>query len=104
MKERRSVRNHLKSVHAIALANVGELASGIAMLTALPKGSRGIVGKIEIEYFKKARGVLRVEGMAQPPTVLTENINSIASAQIFNDESELVAQLTVTWVIGPKEG
>ena len=31
IKEKWFIRNHLKSVHAIALANVGEFSSGLAM-------------------------------------------------------------------------
>lgn len=103
LRERRRVRNHLKSIHAIALANVGELASGLAMLSALPIGARGIVKKIEIEYYKKSRGTLRVEGSALAPGALTENIEALAIAEIFDESSELVSKLSVTWVIGPKE-
>lgn len=101
LRERRKIRNHLKSIHAIALANVAELASGLAMLSALPANCRGIVRSINIEYSKKARGTLIVKGSANPPQVISENIEQLATAEIFDSTNEVVAVMKVIWQVGP---
>jgi len=103
LKDRRSVRNHLNSIHAIALANLGELASGLAMISAVPENTRAIVVKLEIEYLKKARGRLIAEGSATPPDVITESINSLALAEIKDADGDTVSRVKVYWRLSPKE-
>jgi len=103
LKDRRSVRNHLNSVHAIALANLGELASGLAMISAVPPNTRAIVVNLEIEYLKKARGRLVAEGSAAPPDTITESINSLALAEIRDVEGDTVSRVKVHWRLSPKE-
>ena len=100
IEDRRSVRNHLRSVHAIALANLGELASGLAMTTALQPEHRAIVTKIEIDYVKKARGTLTAEGNGTPPEQLSEDTDVIVTADIRDASGEAVAKVHVTWRVG----
>lgn len=103
LKDRRSVRNHLNSVHAIALANLGELASGLAMISAIPANTRAIVVNLDIEYLKKARGRLIAVGSATPPVSITESVNSLALAEIRDADGDTVSRVKVHWRLSPKE-
>ena len=100
IRERRALRQHLGSVHAIALMNVAELASGLAMLGALPSDMRGIVTKITIEYFKKARGTLVAESRCAVAPDLAEGEYDFYS-EVEDAAGYLVARATVTWKLGP---
>jgi acyl-coenzyme A thioesterase PaaI-like protein len=100
LKDRRKVRNHLASVHAIALANLGELTSGLATLTGLGAGVRGIVTRIEVEYLKKARGPLRAEARVEIPQ-LSAPLEHEAVAEIFDASHEIVAVVRASWRLSP---
>jgi len=101
MNDRRAVRNHLKSIHAIALANLGELASGMAMFSIVPNSTRAIVVDLEIKYLKKARGRLIAVGKANPPDEITESVESIVEAEIRDTTGDIVATLNVHWLLSP---
>lgn len=59
ISDRRRVRNHLGTVHAIALCNLAELAGGMMMEAGTPRGMRWIPKGMTVEYLKKARGTMR---------------------------------------------
>jgi uncharacterized protein (TIGR00369 family) len=96
LRDRRRVRNHLRSVHAIALANLGELATGLAMTSAMPPGVRGIPVAIRIEYLKKARGTLACTAEAEVPEV-GEPTSHEVRGDIRDEAGEVVSTIGVTW-------
>jgi acyl-coenzyme A thioesterase PaaI-like protein len=98
--DRRSNRQHLGSVHAIALLNAAEQASGLAMLAGLPDGIRGIVTQISMQYLKKARGTIRAVSHVVVPMVTTDMEFDVA-ADCLDRKGELVARATVRWRLGP---
>ncbi|HEX5729229.1 DUF4442 domain-containing protein [Microbacterium sp.] len=97
--DRRRNRQHLGSIHAIALLNVAEQASGLALLTDLPDGIRGIVIEISMQYFKKARGTIRAVSDATAPPV-TGDVEFDVTADCLDLHGDLVARATVRWRLG----
>lgn len=100
LHDRRRVRNHLRSVHAIALANLGELASGLAVLGSLGFGTRGILTGIEVSYLKKARGTLVAEATCDPPEV-HDRTEQVVAAVIKDAAGDVVATVRARWLLSP---
>ena len=107
VKERRRVRNHLASVHATALATTGELATGLATLTAIPPGVRGILVELAAEYEKKARGLLTASCRTEVPDAVAPDGSAEhrAVAEIRDEEDDPVATVRATWRLsGARDG
>jgi len=101
LKDRRGIRNHLNSIHAIALTNLGEFTSGLALISLFTGNMRGIPVQIKINFIKKARGVLTAECTTQLP-IFNEDIKHTVMAIIKDANNDEVANVEVVWKLGFK--
>jgi len=102
LKDRRGIRNHLKSIHAIALTNLGEFSSGIALISLFKPNMRGIPKEIGIEFLKKARGKLTAECTTSIDD-FTESLEHTVVAEIKDEDGDIVARVNVKWLLGYKK-
>lgn len=102
LADRRKVRNHLASIHAVALMNLAELSTGLALNTGLPDDARGILVRLTIEYVKKARGTLTSECSVEAPK--TNERREVEVEAVIRDASgDVVAKAAARWLVGPSE-
>lgn len=102
MRDRRFHRNHLKSLHAIAIANLAECASGLSLVPGLPEDAQAILIHFQIEYLKKGRGLLEANSHCSPPANSTQT-DLVVESIVTNRKQEIVAKAKATWRIGAKK-
>lgn len=81
--KRRGVENHIKSVHAIAMANLCELAAGMLTEVSIPDNMRWIPINMNISYQHKAKTNVRGIATANFPNSWADNqdLDVIVSVQ-----------------------
>ncbi|AWV89861.1 hotdog fold domain-containing protein [Bradymonas sediminis] len=100
MRDRKQVRNHLKSIHAIALMNLAEVSSGLAFTYSLPPKTRAILTGLEIDYLKKARGTLTAECHCEIPET-NERAEYVLEVVTRDTSGDIVTRARAKWLIGP---
>jgi len=100
LPDRRRVRNHLRSIHAVAQANLAEMATGLALNSALPEGTRAILVRLSIDYVKKARGRLTAESNCSLPAI-DEDVDVTVSGELRDPTGEAVSRVVAHWRVGP---
>lgn len=102
MKERKALRNHLNSVHAIALANLAEYVGNLALLAGLPDDARFIVKGFSIEYLKKARGT--ITGISEPGVINSNEKKAYpVTATLYDEGGDVVTICKLETLVGPKK-
>lgn len=96
------VRNHLQSIHAVALVNIAELTGNLALMYSLPDDARFIVAGVSVDYVKKARGTIVAECHCSVPTSSQRTTYEIPV--VMTDASgDVVARATLRSLVGPKK-
>ncbi|KNC47860.1 uncharacterized protein AMSG_04090 [Thecamonas trahens ATCC 50062] len=99
MIDRPWLRNPFNSLHAVALTNLGELTSALAMmmLQQSRRGMRIIPTAINAEFKIKARGTITASvGELDVPTELGSHTYDVV-VPLLNEDGAEVAVITVSW-------
>lgn len=102
MRDRRALRNHLSSVHAVALVNLAELTGNVALAYSLPDDARFIVAGLSIEYLKKARGTITGTSACPIPDS-AERREYEVPVEMRDEAGDLVATAVLKTLVGPKK-
>lgn len=66
VRNRRRVQNHIKGVHAAAMALLAETASGFAVGMNLPDDKLPLIKSLKVDFKKRTRGDMRVVATLTP--------------------------------------
>lgn len=103
MKNRRAVHNHLKSVHAIAMCNICELAAGTLLEVTLPQKFRWIPKGMTVDYLKIARTDLKAQCRINE-TMDWDNKNELPmTVEVSDTNGVVVMRAVVSMYISPKK-
>lgn len=98
LQDRRAVRNHLDCIHAIALMNLGELSTGLAVFHKLDGSAKGIITELRMQYFKKARGTITAS--CDVDIDMAPGRRDLSVEGVLRDASgDTVAKAFATWQI-----
>lgn len=87
IRNRRKVQNHIKGVHAAAMALLAETATGFCVGMNLPDDKLPLIKSLKVDYLKRAQGNLRAVAELRP-----EQIHLI----ITQDKGEVTVPVSIT--------
>jgi acyl-coenzyme A thioesterase PaaI-like protein len=93
MKDRRSIQNHLRTVHAIALCNLCEMTMGLMVDATISPHLRWIPRAMNVQYVKKARGKLSGRSWIDPDAFAPGNIT--IPVEIYNMSGDIVVKTDI---------
>jgi len=97
-KNRRAVRNHIGTVHAIAVCNGLELAMGMVAEASIPNNLRWLPKGMTVEYTAKASApVLRAKATVDP-AAFQPNSEVVVEVQALCDDTVVTRGTITLWV------
>jgi len=103
IRNRRSVRNHLGTVNAIAMCCMAELAAGTMVDASLPPSHRWIPRGMSVEYLRKADTDLRATaGFEATPEWGPDPAEVPVQVQVYDASGEIVFRATIRMWVTPR--
>ena len=100
IKKRRSIQNHIGTIHAIAQCNLAELVAGVMTDATVPvKTHRWIPKGMTVQYLKKADGILTAEAKIDLPRVWQDKEDLIVPVEVYDQHKTKVFHADITMYI-----
>jgi len=107
IRSRRRVRNHLKGIHAAAMALLAETATGFAVAMHVPDDKAPVIKSLDIDYVKRAQGDLRAVAELRPEQaerIVSEEKGEISVTVSVTDSSgRSPIECDAVWAWVPKK-
>ena len=93
------VRNHLGTVHAIALCNLAEFTMGAVAEATIPRTHRWVPKGMSVEYLNKARGTMYASAVLNLPEPLGDRLELPVEVSVRDNAQVEVFTATIRiWV------
>ncbi len=101
LRDRRRVRNHIGTVHAIALCNLAELVGGLCTDASIPASMRWIPKGMTVRYLRKARGTMTAT-CSVPAVDDGVAADLVAHVDVRDAAGEIVFDADITMYVSPR--
>ena len=104
VKNRKKVQNHIKGLHAAAMALLAETATGFVVGMNVPDDKLMLLKSMKVSYYKRAQGNMRAVATlpaAQVQRMFTEDKGDVLVDVVVTDESgesPIVCEMVWAWV------
>lgn len=102
VQNRRSVQNHIGTIHAIALCNAAEMAAGVGMEASLPKEWRWIPKGMTVQYLAKCQISATATATFTLPESVEGGYDCIVAVAITDEDGTKVAHADINMYLTPK--
>lgn len=106
---RRRNHNHIRGIHACAIATIAEFSSGLILLAKLdPVRYRLIMSKLEVDYLYQAKEKIiatttldeqRLQDEILQPLQNSESVSITQQTLVSDQQGNLVARARITWQV-----
>ena len=106
-RNRRKIQNHIKGVHATAMALLAETASGFVVGMNMPDDKLMLLKSLHVDYLKRSQGDMKATATLTPEQIAlfySEEKGEVDVSVIVTDESgEAPIRCQMLWAWVPKK-
>jgi hypothetical protein len=102
MRKRRSVENHIRTVHALAMGNLCELAAGMVTEVTIPSTMRWLPRGMTIEYLRRAESDVTATARLNKTEWPGHSENIAVPVTVVDATGTEVVRAVITMYVSPK--